>query len=204
MKIFQKDDPKELFIALNELAYHISTDSKDSVSACYWIEWIMEFEKICKNKKEKCEGQRRTFAPVDDKTQTDVIWIVWDILLREGESKSSLIRKIMKCNLSLFCLRYSTAVKRRRRYLLYYTVSLLTETVNTNRDIISSQSNKQTIDNIVKRVNVIYKNIKKNEEKPATDYLFNTKVTARSNLEKTVEKLDKMNDMQNLIFRKDD
>ena len=29
------DDPKELYIALNEFAYHISNDSKDSVSACY-------------------------------------------------------------------------------------------------------------------------------------------------------------------------
>ena len=202
--VFQSDDPKELYIALNELAYHVSKDSRDSVSACYWVEWIMEFEKICKSKKEKCQGQRRTFAPVEDKMQTDVIWIVWDILLREAESKSSLIRKIMMSNLELFSLRYSVGVKRRRRYLLYFSISLLTESVNLSNDIISSQANKQIIDNIVKRVDVIYQHIKKNEETPAMDYLFNNKITARSNLEKTVEKLDKMNDLQNLVFRKDD
>lgn len=201
---FQPDDPKELFIALNEFAFHISKDSRDSVSACYWIEWIMEFEKICKSKKEKCFGQRRTFAPIDDKLQTDVIWIVWDIILRESEKKSSLLQKIIKSNLELFCLRYTVGVKRRRRYLLYFTVSLLTENVNLTKEIISSQSNKQIIDGIVKRVDVIYRNIKKNEEKPATDYLFNNNITERSNLEKTVEKLDKMNDLQNLIFRKEE
>ncbi len=201
---FQSDDPKELYIALNELAYHVSKDSRDSVTACYWIEWMMEFEKICKSKKEKCEGQRRTFAPVDDKMQTDIIWIVWDILLREAESKSSLIRKIVKSNLELFSVRYSVGVKRRRRYLLYFTVSLLTETVNLSKDIISTEANKKVIDGIVKRVDIVYKNIKKNEETPAMDYLFNNKITARSNLEKTVEKLDKMNDLQNLIFRKED
>ena len=106
--------------------------------------------------------------------------------------------------MELFSLRYSVGVKRRRRYLLYFTVSLLTETVNLSKDIIDNKANKKVIDNVVSRVNVIYKNIKKNEEKPATDYLFNNKITTRSNLEKTVEKLDKMNELQNLVFRKEE
>ena len=63
---FQPEDPKELFIALNEFAYHISTESRDTVSACYWIEWIMEFERICISKKEKCLAQRRTFVSVHE------------------------------------------------------------------------------------------------------------------------------------------
>ena len=201
---FQPEDPKELYIALNEFAYHISKESKDAVSACYWVEWIMEFEKICKSKKEKCYGQRRAFVPVEGKEQTDVIWIIWDAIIREADNKSSLIKKIINCNLNLFSLRYTTGVKKKRRYLLYFTVSLLTENVNLNKDIIGDKKNKATVNNIVERINLIYKNIKKNEEKPATDYLFNNGIAARSNLEKTVEKLDKMNDLSNLVFRKDD
>lgn len=202
--VFQKDDPKELYIALNEFAYHISKDSKNSLLACYWIEWIMEFEKICKAKKEKCIAQRRVFPPVQDKEQFDVIWIVWEILLKETENHSTFIKKIVNSNLNLFSLRYTNGVKKKRRYLLYFTVALLTETVDLKQDIISNSTNKSAINKIVDRINIIYKNIKKNEDKPATDYLFNNGLAGRSNLEKTVEKLDKMNDLSNLVFRKDE
>ena len=50
---------------------------------------------------------------------------------------------------------------------------------------------KQDIEKIVDRVDTVYKQIKKNEESPNTDYLFaNTK---QANLEKTIKKMDIMN-----------
>ena len=51
-KIFQKDDPKELYIAINEFAYHISPESKNVMSACYWLEWLLEFDNLSKKKRE--------------------------------------------------------------------------------------------------------------------------------------------------------
>ena len=85
--IFLKSDPKELFIAMNEFAYHISNISKQGVNACYWIEWIIEFEIICKKKGEKCLCERRSFAPVPEKCQMDIIWIIWDSIIYECKKK---------------------------------------------------------------------------------------------------------------------
>ena len=198
--VFMKGDPKELFIALNELAYNVSNDANNMVSSCYWIEWILEFETRCTKRKEKCVCERRANMPVNEKYQMDVIWLVWDIFLNESSKQSKIIQKIIKSSLDLFCLRYTPNVKKRRRFLLYYIVSLLTEQVKTNVPIIS---NTKTIENVQAKINTIYRQIKKNEEKPETDYLFNNKMTGRSNIEKTVEKLDKLKSMDTFIPRKE-
>jgi hypothetical protein len=191
---FLKDDPKELFIAINEFAYHISSESKNIVSACYWIEWIIEFESICKSKKEKCICERRTFPPVADTHQNDVIWIIWDVILTACRKTINLIRlKIMNALLNVFCIKFSAGTKKRRRFLIYFAVSLLTETIDYTTEMIS---NKVEIDATISKINVIYKQIKKNEISPQTDYLFNG-ISNRSNLDKTIQKLETMGKMMN-------
>ena len=92
-EIFRKEDPKEIYIATNELAYHLSEHSKNLVDACFWIEWIIEFENVSKRYKKKIECERRENIPVDQKYQKETIWIVWDILLKNVETKPEMTKK---------------------------------------------------------------------------------------------------------------
>jgi hypothetical protein len=183
-----KDDPKELFIAINELAYNISI--KNVMNSCYWIEWIMDFEIICRLKKEKCKCERRSQIPVDSKNQMDLIWIVWDLFLKESEKQTSIIQKVVNSLLNLFTLKYTSGCQKKRKYILYFVVSILCEKVNFEEEIIR-ESQKGVLSNVIKKIDSIYKQIKKNEESPGTEYLF--KDSKASQLEKTIEKLDKMN-----------
>ena len=187
-EVFLKDDPKELFIAANELAYNLSEEGKNSVNACYWMEWIIQFELICKQKKEKCKCERRTFAKVDDKHQMDIIWIIWDIFLKESLKRNALVQRIVNSALNMFCLKYTSGCNKKRRLLMYFVIEVFTEPYSLEEDI---AKDKDKILCIIQNINKIYKQIKKNEHSPGTDYLYqNVKAT---NLEKTIAKLETMN-----------
>ena len=193
--IFKKDDPKELFIAVNEFAYHVSKQSLNSLEACYWLEWIMEFESLCKKKKEVCMCERRLFVHVDEKCVKEPIWLIWDVLFHtNSKSKNEISKKILKSVFELFCIRYTSGAKKKRKYLLYFAISLLTDKFDSTIDIIA---NKEGVDNITKKINLIYKEIKKNEQAPVENYLFTG--LEKSNREKTFEKLEALNNMNTII-----
>lgn len=189
-EIFLQEDPKELFIAMNELAYNIDESVKNNITACYWMEWIMEFEAICKQKHEKILCERRNFVPVDSKFQMDVIWMIWDLFIQESKKRSKIVNKIMEAMLHLFTLKYTTGCYKKRKNILYFATSLLCENINTEEEIIR-KSQQEIVTNIIKKVDMVYKQIKKNEISPGTEYLF--KDIKASNLEKTIQKLETMN-----------
>ena len=187
MPYFKKDDPTELFIAMNEYKYSVEKTSNDH-KACYWIEWILEFLSVCRKKKTPCLCERREFAPVDMSLSDDPIWILWEIILDLSEKKGKIIEMINTSLLRMFCIRYTNATKKRRKFILYFATSLLTAPFPSNIPLFE---NKEKIKVIVDRCDDIYKQIKENEIKPDTDYLFNG--LESSNLEATIAKLDAMN-----------
>jgi hypothetical protein len=197
--IYKSGDPKELFVPLNECAYHISEHSKNSMMACYWVEWIIEFDSTCRAKKENCLASRRTTGNVGEKYEKDVIWLLWDLLLYESDKRRlPSINKIIKSLTTLFSLRYSVGVKKRRRFLLYFAVSLLTTPVNFNTRIFDDQ---KQVDTVLGTIDSVYKQIKKNEQIPSTDYLMHG-ISGGSNVDKTARKLEAMNSLGMLGIRK--
>jgi hypothetical protein len=198
--IFIKGDPPELFIALNEFAYHLSNEPGSSAHfACYWLEWIMEFYNICRAKKQLCRCERRASVPVDDKLQMDPIWIVWQIITTRSQTLEKILTaKIVQCLFRMYCVRYTVAVKKKRRYLLYFAVSLITQPYSDSQDIIIVDY-KDKITNVVQKIDAVYREIKKNEIAPKTNYLFHN--TAKSDLDKTIAKLEMMNSINSAVLR---
>lgn len=205
---FRTKDPKEIFIAVNEFAYHISRDSKNTLSACYWVEWIVEFETICKAKKETCRCERRSHIPVDDKLQFDPIWMIWDLIIAESikdDGHSPLTQKIIKSLLKMYCVRFTPSVRKKRRYLIYFAISLLTTEYDHRIEIVQD---KLIIETAVLNINSLYKEIKQHEISPATDYLFSSAGYSggggddkKGDLERTIKRLETLNSM-NTIVRK--
>ena len=211
--ILKDDDPKELIIPINELVYNLI--NKNIINVYYWLEWIIEYENICKKKKKKCACENRSFAPKG--SSHDIIWIIWDILLyysdpsltsrtynihnnnnnnnnnknSNNNNKNNEIKyKIIKSLLELFVIKYNNNVKKKRKYIMYFAFALLIEHNPINSAIIT---HPEKIEAIVSKIDNIYKDIKKNEISPKTDYLFTN--LNKSNIEKTMEKIELINSL---------
>jgi len=188
-KVFKNSDCKEIFIAINEFIYNISDANKDNISACYWLEWILKFDIITKQKKINLNCARRTFAIVEDKYQMNYIWIIWEGLLIQSENNKN-INKIINSLLTLFCMKYKPTCNRQRKYILYAAISFVTEDINFNNSLINNNLNS-SIKNITNNINILYKQVKSNEKSPNTDYLYNG--LPENNIEKSIKKLETMN-----------
>ena len=86
--------------------------------------------------------------------------------------------------------------KRKRVYILYYAITLCCENINCDIPLFKD---KNIIENACSNINIIYKEIKKNEISPNTDYLFDK--VGKSNNEKTIERLEKMKELMGNLFR---
>ncbi len=186
---------------MNEFAYNLSPSIRNANNTFFWLEWLLNFESICnkekKDTKVKLTAGRRNF-PVDTKYQKEIIWMIWELIMYEANRKSSGVFKIVQSIVNLFCMRFKPSSIKKRRVLIYNAIFLITEKVDDNIPIYHSSIEK-TIKKVKEKSNLVYKEVKKNEVKPKTDYLFNNSIN--KNLEKTVAKLNKMDKLNNFIIR---
>jgi len=188
--IFRKEDPKELFVAINEIMYHLSPCSESISDICWWIEWLLAYEQECTKRKMKLICDRREYSCVPTTNQKELIWVIWESILNTVEGKTPFIKKTINSLFNIFTLRYSPGIVRKRRHIIYFAISILFEHINTNTPLISD---KELVNSILSKINNIYKQIKKSEKSPQTDYLFNN--VKQTNLEQTIQKLDIMNNL---------
>ena len=131
---------------------------------------------------------------------------MWEVILKNVNCdtcilpKKPIVIKIVTSLLHLYCMRFTPGAKAKRRYLLYFAISLLTESYTTEKEIILPQ-NKGMVDLVVQKINSVYKQIKKNEISPATDYLMQN--VKRSDLEKTIDKIEKLNSFTQFNSKKE-
>lgn len=185
--IFHKKDPKELLIPFNEFIYNLN--QKDCRKSSYWIEWLLEFDLLCRKKKQKPNCEARSYN-VLDKFRQDIVWIIWDVFYHINSLRNDkFTESILDALLDIFCIKYTTASCKKRRFLLYFGVTLLTENINKDIDVFQ---NKELIQTVINNINSLYKQIKKNEHSPNTDYLFSN-LNKQNSIERSIKQLELIN-----------
>ena len=100
------------------------------------------------------------------------------------------MNKIIKSLYSVFIIKYKSTCRTKRKYIIYYAFSILTDNINFDIALIN-ESNKDKIKVIVEKIDNVYRDIKKNEETPADDP-DNPFKPKKSNIQKTIEKMEIM------------
>lgn len=169
--ILKEKDCREIMVPINEFAYHLKKDNNhvpNMANACYWIEWLLTYDQICKKKKQPCYLEARESIPVEYKYQREIVWALWDTLFYEVQNDGFLL-KIMNSLLRLYCIKFTLPSAKKRVSLLYFAVSLVTE--NFYREVVMIK-NKDVVEHTLQNLPAIYKQIKKEEIQPSTQYLF--------------------------------
>ena len=161
--IYLQHDPKEYIIPFNELIYHLK-DTKNKININYWINWIIHYDALCNSKKKYILCQPRDiFTCKNEKQSNNIIWILWDIILKITKEKSNNIYKITENIFDLFCIKYVVSFNKKRKHLIYNCIELyLHDNINFNIPIIK---NTNSLANIESNINIIFEQIKSNEIK---------------------------------------
>lgn len=179
--IWTKEDPQELMVASNELAYHVSEDGKDEQHAKYWVEWILgylqriERQKRTRGKEGKaqkiiclCSPRKHCVGGRDLSRESlcHPIWVVWDILLNEAsrrdEKETKNYTKVINALMELFGIRFTKGCVKRRKFIVYMAIMILCEPIDWTLNIVSD-SYKSVVSLTKQNIHVVYKQLKKDE-----------------------------------------
>ena len=141
---FKNGDPKEYYIPLNELMFHLK-ETKNKMDIFYWIEWIIDYDSLLLKNKKQLQCVKRAFA-----VNTNIIWIIWELLL-------SFEKQPIDSLLELFSIKYKT--NKKKKCILHLCAMYIITKVDYNIPILESGLLK----NIEESINIAFEKIKKKE-----------------------------------------
>ena len=164
--VYKEGDPVEYLIPFNEFIYHL-TETRQKVDIIYWLNWIIEYDILCRKKKKNVGCVPRSIYQNNRKTlETNIIWVIWDtiFIVMKKENHSSNMFNIVNSIYNLFIVRYCVSTNKKRISLICHTIELLL----LHKDIkynIPILNNNSELSNIDENINVVMEQIKKNEVK---------------------------------------
>ena len=104
----------------------------------------MNTRKYAKNKT-PCKIHKRDNDYINETYYTNPIWLVWDVILKESKTKSTIIGKIIDSLFGMFCLRYSDTVNTKRRFVVYFCYFSLTTDIILDKKRLFSIKDKNVV-----------------------------------------------------------
>jgi len=158
-------DPDELRIIMNEIFFNLKNTHGGYEKVCYWIGWLVLWEKRNKLLKQSYEIEGRPIQHVNPKYCKDMIWLVWELVFEEASLRDPALKTPIQALFQLFRQDYTSGKRQSRLVSLHHSVGYLTLPCNPKVGIRPRQDIfLQTQCN----VNLLFKSKKNNEVKEYT------------------------------------
>ncbi len=132
--IFQDGDPAEIRIAANEMAFQLYHGNL--AKTLYWLNWILEWEKINTKKYGKYECASRITSDVDGKYYKDVVWLIWAVVNRLRGLKLAITGGFVNSQIEylwkMYCFRFAPSARARKLPLIIWSIIYMIENVDTS------------------------------------------------------------------------
>jgi len=126
-------DPSEIKIAVNEMAFHLY--HSNSTKALYWLNWVIEWEKINTKKYGKYECAGRPIEGIDGKFFKDVVWLLWAIVNRIRQVKFTVMSKDIDNQIGflwrMYTNKFTPSSRSKKQGIIIWAILLMTETIDT-------------------------------------------------------------------------
>jgi len=160
--IIKFTDPDELRIIMNEFFFHLKNINGGYERACYWVAWLIQWEKKNKKQKIKFEIEERNISEVKPQYCKDCVWLLWEIILNETNLRSEEIKIQVQSLYRFFRKDYTSGKRNARLPLIYHSIGYLTFPVKMNIPI---RMNRDIFIQTQCNINRMFKGKKENEVK---------------------------------------
>lgn len=127
-KIIKSDDPSEINIVVNELAYQLREKTGNLEKALYWLNWLLEWEKLNLKKLKSFNCASRNRKHVKPQFYHDLIWLIWDVIFQEASFRGVGHEKCNQQLIGLFKMyryNFTTGSKKRKIPLVTHAIYIL-------------------------------------------------------------------------------
>lgn len=189
-KIIKPEDPRELMVTINELQLCLTCKVSSTTRANYWVEWLLDYAKLCKKRKQPCHIQKREHDFVDPKYQRNIVWLIWDAIQNEAnERQSNIIIKVISSLLRMFALRYTESSNTRRKCLIYFAVALLTVCPPGTAEHIPMIRDKTRLECAMMQVDKVFTHVRNVAKESMESSSEKNDVTAKVDADTSIDKM---------------
>ena len=125
-KVIKHNDPSEINVVMNEFAFQLTQRTGNLDKALYWLNWILEWEKLNIKKADGFSCAIRVRKYIKPQYHHDIVWLIWDVILQEATIRSNEnMNKQLVGLFKIFKYNFTSPGKRKKTHLITHAIYLL-------------------------------------------------------------------------------